>query len=440
MIQILLISLVVLAVIAIALLVIVMSRGSGRTIPQLEDRLASIGAASEKGAQWVKDELALARDESALNARHGREEIANSFKLFSDVIKGQLDTFADQLAKLTGVNEQKLDAVRLTVEEKIGEIRNNNEKGLALIREAVDEKLSSTLEKRLGESFKLVSERLELVHKGLGEMQSLATGVGDLKRVLTNIKTRGTWGEIQLGALLEQVLTTDQYAKNIATRSGSNERVEFALKLPGRELDGKDAVWLPIDSKFPKEDYERLMEAQEQGNPRLADESARQLEATIKLEARKIKEKYIAPPDTVDFGIMFLPFESLYAEVLRRPGLSDLLQREHRIVVAGPSTLAAFLNSLQMGFRTLAIEKRTSEVWSVLSAVKTEFGKFGAVLEKTQKKLQEASNTIESATVRSRVIERKLRNVQELPLTADNSPDELEKGVVDSDNETETES
>jgi DNA recombination protein RmuC len=261
-----------------------------------------------------------------------------------------------------------------------------------------------------------VSESLEKVQLGLGEMKSLATGVGDLKRVLTNVKARGTWGEVQLGALLEQVLTQDQYATNIATKPGSADRVEFAIKLPGRDEHALQPVWLPVDAKFPQEDYQRLLDAQDQANPVLVEESGRQMENRVKMEARSIHEKYVDPPYTTDFAIMFLPTEGLYAEVLRRPGLADWIQREFKILVTGPTTLAALLNSLQLGFRTLAIEKRSSEVWTLLGAVKTEFGKFGDVLEKTQKKLQEASNTIDDAGRRTRAIARKLKDVQELPV------------------------
>ncbi|MCM8823271.1 MAG: DNA recombination protein RmuC [Candidatus Omnitrophica bacterium] len=318
-----------------------------------------------------------------------------------------------QLINLTQMNEQKLENMRNTIEEKLRLLQEDNSQKLEEMRKTVDEKLHSTLEKRLGESFKLVSERLELVHKGLGEMQALATGVGDLKRVLTNIKTRGMWGEVQLGVLLEQVLTPEQYARNVATKEGSRENVEFAIKLPGRD---NKMVWLPIDSKFPIEDYERLIEAQEKANPSLVEDLGKILENRIKAEAKNIRDKYIDPPNTTDFGIMFLPIEGLYAEVLKRPGLCDFLQREYRIVVAGPTTISAFLNSLQMGFRTLAIEKRASEVWNLLAGVKTEFGKFGELLDKTHKKLQEASITIEDAARKSRTIERKLKDVQVIPL------------------------
>jgi DNA recombination protein RmuC len=311
---------------------------------------------------------------------------------------------------------EKLDKVRDSVEGKLASIQADNSRQLEKMRETVDEKLKTTLEQRLGESFRHVSERLEQVQLGLGEMRALATGVGDLKKVLTNVRTRGTWGEIQLGALLEQILTREQYETNVATKAGSNDRVEFAVKFPGRDDQGP--VWLPIDAKFPQEDYRRIVEAAEQANPALLEESAKQLENRIRLEAKSIRDKYIDPPHTTDFAIMFLPTEGLYAEVLRRPGLTEELQRTFRIMVTGPTTLAALLNSLQMGFRTLAIEKRSGEVWALLGAVKTEFGKFGDVLERTQKKLQEASNTIENAATRTRQIERKLRNVQELPAGA----------------------
>jgi DNA recombination protein RmuC len=278
----------------------------------------------------------------------------------------------------------------------------------------VDEKLHATLEKRLGESFKQVSDRLEQVHKGLGEMQTLASGVGDLKRVLTNVKTRGMVGEIQLENLLEQLLTPDQVVKQFKPREGTADVVEFAVKIPSKD-DKDGSIYLPMDAKFPLETYQRLMDAVEEGDAELVKKITRELEQVITFEAKKIRDKYINPPVTTDFAIMFLPIEGLFAEVLRIPGLWETLQREYRIVVTGPTTLAALLNSLQMGFRTLAIEQRSSEVWQLLGAVKTEFGKFGDILDKTQKKLQEASNTIEQAAVRGRAIERKLKSVQELP-------------------------
>ena len=351
------------------------------------------------------------RQEQDRIERNIREEMAANRKELGD----NVGKFSEQFLRLTQMNEEKLERVRDTLQKNLQSLQEDNNQKLERMRETVDEKLQSTLEKRLGDSFKLVSDRLEQVHKGLGEMQNLATGVGDLKKVLTNVKTRGTWGEIQLENLLDQILTPDQYEKNVATKKGSRDPVEFAIKLPGQD-DGT-AVYIPIDAKFPKEDYERLLAAQEQADPAAVEEFAKAIENRIKTEAKKIREKYIDPPNTTDFGILYLPIEGLYAEVLRRPGLTDTLQRDYRITVAGPTIIAALLNSLQMGFRTLAVEKRASEVWTLLGTVKKEFGKFGDILEKTQKKLQEASNTIEQAGRKSRNIERKLGKVQELPST-----------------------
>ncbi len=350
------------------------------------------------------------RQEQDRIERNIREEIAAN----REELGRNLAEFSKQLLQLTQMNEQKLEKVRDTLHTNLQSLQEDNNRKLEKMRETVDEKLHSTLEKRLGDSFKLVSDRLEQVHKGLGEMQNLATGVGDLKKVLTNVKTRGTWGEIQLENLLDQILTADQYEKNVATKMGSSDPVEFAIKLPGQ--DGRP-VYIPIDAKFPKEDYERLLAAQEQGDPSGVEEFSKAIESRIKQESKKIRDKYIDPPNTTDFGILYLPIEGLYAEVLRRPGLSDQLQREYRVTIAGPTTIAAVLNSLQMGFRTLAVEKRASEVWTLLGTVKREFGKFGDILDKTQKKLQEASNTIEQAGRKSRNIERKLGKVQELPST-----------------------
>lgn len=393
----------------------------------------------EKAGISIQDEISKNRLETAQSSQLGRQELSHSLKSFSDSLlsrmteiatlqKNQLDTFSNRLSSLTRISEEKLEQLRETIEKRLQTLQEDNSKKLEQMRETVDEKLHRTLEKRLGESFKMVSERLEQVYKGLGEMQTLAAGVGDLKKVLTNVKTRGTWGEMSLGFLLEQLLTPDQYAQNIATKKGSSERVEFAIKLPGHD-DGEGAVWLPIDAKFPEADYRRLVEAHEQADLDLSEKSAKNLENFIKLEAKKIKEKYLDPPHTTDFGIMFLPVESLYAEVLRRPGLCEALQRDCRIVVTGPTTLAALLNSLQMGFRTLAIEKRSSEVWTLLRIVETEFGKFGDLLDKTHKKLTEAGNTIEAAARKSRTIERKLQNVQKLP-TDDNGAKVPEKLTV----------
>lgn len=374
----------------------------------------------------VKKEFFENRKEYFENSKSARKEQSTSLKDFGDSLskriaeiagmqKNQLDTFSRQLLDMTRLNEEKLESMRLTMESRLSAIQEENSKKLELMRATVDEKLHNTLETRLGESFKQVSERLEQVYKGLGEMRSLATGVGDLKKVLTNVKTRGTWGEIQLGALLEQILSPEQYEANVATKKDSRERVEFAIKLPGQDPAGHHVVWMPIDAKFPQEDYQRLIDAQDAADKDLAERSLKNLEIRIKAEAKDIRDKYLCPPDTTDFALMFIPTEGLYAEIIRRPGLCDILQREYRIVVTGPTTLAALLNSLQMGFKTLAIEKRSSEIWQLLGAVKSEFKKFGDVLAKTKKKLDEASKTIESAETRTRAIERSLRSVQETP-------------------------
>ncbi|MFM1908488.1 MAG: hypothetical protein RLZZ591_2165 [Pseudomonadota bacterium] len=324
------------------------------------------------------------------------------------------DTLHQQLGALSESNLRRMSEVRQTLETQLAQLQSSNALKLDEMRTTVDEKLQSTLQARLGESFKQVAERLEQVHKGLGEMQSLAQGVGDLKHLLTNVKTRGMYGEAQLAALLEQVFVPDQYAAQVATRPGSKNVVDFAIKLPGQK-DGGDPLWLPIDAKFPNEDYERLLDAQGRADGPAADAAAKGLEARIRLEARSISEKYIEPPHTTDFAILFLPTEGLYAEVLRRPGLMEALHREHRITLAGPTTLLAMLGSLQMGFRTLALEKRSSEVWQVLGAVKTEFGKFGDVLAKVKAQTETVLKTLDSAEVRSRAMGRALKQVQSLP-------------------------
>ncbi|MEK7671725.1 MAG: DNA recombination protein RmuC, partial [Bacteroidota bacterium] len=418
----------VLLVIVLLVLLFLLFRGSrSEAFVRLGKELAVLQESAERLERSLRDELARSREEAGSNSSQNRKELSGSLSSFADGLRGQitdisslqknqLEIFSDEIKHLAQATEQRLDKMRETVEGRLKSLQDENSRKLEQMRATVDEKLHATLEQRLGDSFKLVSERLELVHKGLGEMQTLASGVGDLKKVLTNVKTRGTWGEIQLGNLLEQILSPEQYAKNVATKLGSNDRVEFAIKLPGKDRDG-EVVWLPLDAKFPQEDYQRLVEAAEQANPTLVEETGKMLEARIKNEAKSIKEKYLDPPRTTDFAILFLPTEGLYAEIIRRIGLTDLLQREYRVTVAGPTTLAAILNSLQMGFRTLAIEKRSSEVWSLLGAVKTEFGRFGEILDKTQKKLQEASNTIETASRRSRAIEQKLKDVQQLPST-----------------------
>jgi DNA recombination protein RmuC len=339
------------------------------------------------------------------DARRSREELTLTLNRFGEQQQ-------QRLAALTADNEKRLNEVRATLETKLKAIQDDNAARLEQMRATVDEKLQNTLETRLGQSFALVSERLEQVQRGLGEMQNLAIGVGDLKRVLTNVKTRGILGEVQLGALLEQLLTNDQYDSNVVTIPGSNDRVEFAVRMPGA---GEHAqLYLPIDAKFPVEDYQRLLDAQEAADVDAAALAGRALEVRVREEAKRIRSKYVAPPHTTDFAVLFLPTEGLYAEVIRRPGLFESLQRDFHVTIAGPTTLTALLNSLQMGFRTLAIAQRSSEVWTLLGAVKTEFGKFGAVLEKTRKKLNEATNVIDQASVRTRAIERKLRGVETL--------------------------
>jgi len=331
-----------------------------------------------------------------------------------DLAEGRRET-AEVLGRVTQTLEQRFEKLLTANEQRMKELQDENRRQLDQMRATVDEKLQKTLETRLGESFKLVSERLEAVHKGLGEMNELAGGVGDLKKIFSNVKTRGTWGEIQLGNLLDQVLTPEQYARNVATRPDSRDVVEYAIKLPGRDGPQGRTVWLPIDAKFPVEDYQRLLEAQDRADPAAVEAAGKALELRVKGCAKDIHDKYLNPPETTDFAIMYLPAEGLFAEVLRRPELSEKVQREYRVTVAGPTTLAALLNSLQMGFRTLAIERRSSEVWKVLGAVKTEFGKFGEILTRVGKQLDAARNTIDTASGKTRTIELRLRAVQELP-------------------------
>ena len=343
-----------------------------------------------------------------------RTQLGAMQQAIAQTLQGATTNLAEQLRGLSESNERRLADVRQVVESRLAALQEGNEKKLEQMRATVDEKLHATLEQRLGESFRQVAERLEQVHKGLGEMQGLARDVGSLNRVLTNVKTRGIYGEVQLAGLLEQVLAREQYAANVETVPGSGARVEFAIRLPGRREDGLP-LWLPIDAKFPREDYERLLDAQERADAAGVEAAAKAIESRLKLEARTIRDKYVAAPHTTDFAILFVPTESLYAEALRRPGLAETLQREYRITLAGPTTLLATLSSLQMGFRTLALEKRSAEVWQVLGAVKTEFMKFGEVLAKTKKKLDEAGNTIEAAEVRTRAMARQLRSVEALP-------------------------
>jgi DNA recombination protein RmuC len=379
------------------------------------------------GAQnAVRDELRAAREESAGAARDLRQEVTGSLGAISTTVTGtlkdmgelqqsQLKSVSERLEKLSESNQGTIDRLRSAIDERLKTLQEGNEKKLDEMRRTVDEKLQDTLEKRLGESFSLVSRHLEAVQRGLGEMKGLAEGVGDLKKVLTNVKTRGTWGEIQLGAILEQILTPDQYAKNVQTREGSGETVEYAIRLPGPDRDPNTCVWLPIDSKFPQEDYLRLLEASEAGDGEAVQKASQELARAMRKSARDISEKYLDPPRTTDFGVMFLPTEGLYAEVNRHPGLFEELQQTYRVTIAGPANLAAFLKSLYLGFRTLAIEQRASEVWKVLAAVKTEFGKFGDVLDRVKSQLHRASSTIEKTGVRTRAMERRLREVEQLP-------------------------
>jgi len=416
------------AVVVITLLIVLLLRGRGgdagaASLLEGLDRLErDMRLQLQASAQATRQELSagLAQSQAttlqqldamrtylAGQAHSGREEQSLSLARFAEGMNRNL-------ASLTESNAQRMLEVRSTLESKIRELQTDNGARLEEMRKTVDEKLHATLELRLSESFKQVSERLERVHQGLGEMQQLALGVGDLKRLLTNVKTRGTWGEVQLEMLLEQVLTVDQYGKNVETVAGSGARVEFALKLPGL-VEGGAPVWMPIDAKFPKEQYERLLEAADRADADGVALAGRELERAVRLEAKTIADKYLAPPQTTDFAILFLPTEGLYAEVMRRPGLADELQRLHRVSIAGPSTLSALLNSLQMGFRTLALEKRSSEVWQVLGAVKTEFGKFGDVLAATRTTLERAAKNIENAELRSRQMSRKLKSVEALP-------------------------
>ncbi len=426
--------------------------GRGRNLLTKND-LGGLGERMESFEKSLREESAVSRREQADAARLGREEMQSSIGNLGKLLGASIKDGAENQAKANEVfgktlkdslanNAERVDKLTTAVSQGLSQglekIQKDNEQKLEVIRKTVDEKLHETLEKRLGESFKLVSQRLENVQKGLGEMQSLASGVGDLKKVLTNVKTRGIWGEVLLGNLLEQVLSPEQYEANVATTQ-SSERVEFAIRLPGRG-DDNAPTWIPIDSKFPKEDYERLLQAQETGNSELALEAGKALEGGIRRFAQDISEKYLSPPKTTDFGIMFLPSEGLYAEVIRRTQTMELLQRKFHILVTGPTTLSALLNSLQMGFKTLAIQKRSGEVWETLGAVKTEFEKYGELMEKVKKKLDEASNTIDLAGTRTKAINRKLKGVERLsdekaamilPLEALEPEQEEESNTVD---------
>ncbi len=380
----------------------------GDVVRTQNEQLDSFRVQLAQMQQSLSDTLRQTTTTLAEQAHATRETQDSAFKRFSD-------TLNEQLRQLSDTNERRLIEVRTTVDTRLQALQADNEKKLEQMRQTVDEKLHATLEARLGESFKQVADRLELVHRGLGEMQRLASDVGSLNRVLNNVKTRGIFGEVQLAGLLEQVFTPEQYAVNVETVPGSGARVEFAIRLPGRGAPGSAPLWLPLDAKFPREDYERLLEAQDRADVAAVDAAGKAIEQRLRVEARTIAEKYLAPPHTADFAILFLPTEGLYAEALRRPGLFEALQREHRVMLAGPTTLLATLNSLQMGFRTLALEQRSSEVWQVLGAVKTEFAKFGDVLAKTKKKLEEAGNTISSVETRTRMMGRALKSVESMP-------------------------
>lgn len=373
---------------------------------QVQGLVHSLGQNQTTAADSLRQLVDAHMQRQLQEARHSRQELQQHFTQLQQAL-GQ------QLQRLNQDSHQSAEQLRGTLNERLATIQADNAAKLEEMRRTVDEKLHATLEQRLGESFKLVSDRLEQVHKGLGEMQSLASSVGDLKRVMTNVKTRGTWGEVQLGAIIDNVLTPDQYAKNVKTVPDSNELVEFAIRLPGR--DGAQPVWLPIDAKYPVEHYQRLQNAMDEADKAGMAAAGQALESSIRGEARKIATKYVAPPHTTDFAIMYLPTEGLFAEVMRRPGLVEAVQNECRVVITGPANLAAMLNSLQMGFKTLAIEQRSSEVWGVLGQVKTEFAKFGEVVEATRKSIDAAAKKFEQVDVRTRAIQRKLRDVQELP-------------------------
>jgi len=425
---------VVVALVVVALLVVVVlvrmgsiagSRDAAvREAADLRTRLEMLAAKSADFERDLRQDLANARTEQALASQALRTELGailgqhaqmtrEHLQGIANVQNEQMREVADRVSELTKSNEQRLDAVRSTVEGRLDVLRNDNTQKLEQMRATVDEKLQNTLDERLGQSFKQVAERLEQVHKGLGDMQGLAIGVGDLKRVLTNVKRRGTWGEMQLGALLADVLNAGQYGTNVETIPGSGKRVEFAIRMPGRADEA--ACWIPVDSKFPVEEWERLQDALEHADGDAAETARKALSTFVRQQARTIRDNYVAPPHTSDFAFLFLPTESLYAEMMARPGLAEELQRGYRVTIAGPSNFLALLNIVQMGFRTVAIEQRSKEVWNTLSAVRTQFGKFGEVLARAQKKLHEASNTIDEARGKTTTIARTLKDVELLP-------------------------
>jgi DNA recombination protein RmuC len=419
------------AVQIIAILLVVRKKSKPNAQDDILQKFTDFESGLAKNERAVWEEIGISREDMVRAARESRDELTKVFIDFTAMLDKKIGTVQEMVHNSARTNRDELAASLKSFGEqfaanvksfndlqkdKFNELITNNSARLDKMQETVDEKLHKTLETRLGESFKIVSERLEQVQKGLGEMQGLANGVGDLKKVLSNVKTKGVLGEYQLGGILEQILSPSQYAQNVKTKTGSNDNVEFAVKIPSKE-DSSKTIWLPVDAKFPTEDYEKLNNAYDSGNVDEIEFYKKELEKKIKQFAKDIKTKYVDPPNTTDFAIMFLPFEGLYAEVLRIPGLLESMQRDFKISITGPTTLAAFLNTLQMGFRSLAVEKRTSEIWELLGAVRTEFGKFGEVLEKTKAKIDQASREIENAGTRSRVIERKLRDVQTLPET-----------------------
>jgi DNA recombination protein RmuC len=422
---------------------------SARDIGELRGLLEAFGRDAGDHERDIRTDLAIARNEAAGAATTLRQEVAEMMTrqqqgmarelgTMSALQHDQLRAFGERLGQLTQSSEARLEALRATIEQRLDLLRVENTRKLDEMRATVDEKLQATLEQRLGASFRQVSERLEQVHRGLGEMHALATGVGDLKRVLTNVKSRGTWGEVQLGALLADVLTPSQYAQNVATRPGSNERVEYAVRFPGRSDDGAPC-WLPIDAKFPLEDWQRLQDAIERADADAVETSRSALEQFFKRQAKSIRDKYVEAPHTTDFAILFVPTEGLFAEAVARPGLSDTLQRDYRVTLAGPTNLVAMLNSLQLGFRTLAIEKRSTEVWRVLGAVKTEFGRFGEILARTKDRLDQVGKTLDEAGRKSTTIARKLRDVEALPADeADRLLTGNERRVIDVDDDAES--
>ncbi len=399
------------AVLGDGLLLMLLVRASRSAAATPDARMERLLEGQARMESTLRDEMGRSRTEIGAQLKEQRVEVSSSV--------GQLvNTVGVRLEAVRQADEQRQEHLRTTVEARLRLLQEDNTKSLEQMRQVVDQRLQATLEQRLGESFKRVSEHLESVHKGLGEMQALASGVGDLRKVLTNVKVRGTWGEAQLGNLLAEILAPEQFAVNIATRAGSADRVEFAIRLPGRDA-GASPVWLPVDAKFPQEDFLRLVDASERADAEGVELASKALEGRLKGEAKDIRDKYLDPPNTTDFAILYLPIESLYAEVLRRPGLCESLQREYRVVVAGPTTFAALLNSLQVGFRTLAIERRSAEVWVLLGSVKTEFEKFGEALDRVQKKIGEAGTALEKVGTRSRVLGRKLKDVQSVPVEDD---------------------